>query len=421
MFRFLHAADIHLDSPLHKLDYYEGAPVDELRQATRRAFDNLVQTAIRENVSFVLIAGDLYDGDWKDYNTGLYFVSQTSKLRDAGIPVYIVAGNHDAASKISRALRFPESVHLFPTQKPATLCINNIEVAIHGQSFASPAVKKDLSAKYPPPLPGCFNIGMLHTCATGREGHEPYAPCTLDGLRSKGYDYWALGHVHQHEVLMDDPLIVFPGNIQGRHVRETGPKGCVLVSVDDSGRPELEFKTLDVIRWVIVNVDASGAGSGYDVVDQFNKQLEGFLDENEGLPLVARVVIEGNTQAHSELASDIEQWTNEIRSAAVDTSGGQVWVEKVKFSTKPLLSDKALKSADGAIGELVHLLDELHSDPDRLHDLADELADLEKKVPRELKEGADGMKFDDPKWLGSLLDQVRPMLLQRLIHKEESE
>jgi DNA repair exonuclease SbcCD nuclease subunit len=153
MFRFLHAADIHLDSPLHKLDYYEGAPVDELRQATRRALDNLVQTAIRENVSFVLISGDLYDGDWKDYNTGLYFVSQTSKLRDAGIPVYIVAGNHDAAGKISRALRFPESVHLFPSQKPATLRINNIEVAIHGQSFASPAIKKDLSAKYPPPCP----------------------------------------------------------------------------------------------------------------------------------------------------------------------------------------------------------------------------------------------------------------------------
>jgi exonuclease SbcD len=421
MFRFLHAADIHLDSPLHKLDYYEGAPVDELRQATRRALDNLVQTAIRENVSFVLIGGDLYDGDWKDYNTGLYFVSQTTKLRDAGIPVYLVAGNHDAASKISRALRFPENVHLFPTQKPTTLRIGHIEVAIHGQSFASPVVKKDLSANYPPPLPGCFNIGMLHTCVTGREGHEPYAPCTLDGLRSKEYDYWALGHVHQHEVLMDDPLVVFPGNIQGRHVRETGPKGCVLVSVDDSGPAELEFKTLDVIRWVIVNVDTSSADSGYEVVDRFNKRLEASLDENEGLPLVARVVIKGNTQSHRELASDMERWTNEIRSAAVDISGGRVWVEKVKLHTKLPLSDKDLKSADGAIGELVHLLDALHSDPDRLHALADELADLEKKVPRELKEGTDGMKFDDPKWLGNLLDQVCPMLLQRLIHKEETE
>jgi len=168
-------------------------------------------------------------------------------------------------------------------------------------------------------------------------------------------------------------------------------------------------------------VDTSGAGSGYDVVDRFNKHLEKLLDENEGLPLVTRVVIEGDTHAHTELASDTERWTNEIRSATVNTGEGQVWVEKVRFLTKQHLSDKALKSAEGAIGELVHLLDELHSDPDRLNDLADELADLEKKVPRELKEGADGMKFDDPKWLGSLLDQVRPMLLQRLIHKEESE
>ncbi|MCP4667316.1 MAG: DNA repair exonuclease [Deltaproteobacteria bacterium] len=421
MFRFLHAADIHLDSPLYKLDYYEGAPVDELRHATRRAFDNLVKIAIRENVSFVLIAGDLYDGDWKDYNTGLYFVSQTSKLRDAGIPVYMVAGNHDAASKISRTLRFPENVHLFPTHQPVTLRPGNIDVAIHGQGFASPAVKKDLSAAYPHPQPGCFNIGMLHTCATGREGHEPYAPCTLEGLRSKEYDYWALGHVHQHEVLMDEPLVVFPGNIQGRHVRETGPKGCVLVSVDNSGRPELEFKPLDVIRWVIIHVDASGDGSGYDVVDRFNQRLEAFLDENEGLPLVTRVVIEGDTQAHSELISDTERWTNEIRSAAVDIGGGQVWVEKVKFQTKSPLSDKSLKSPDGAIGELVHLFDELHAEPDRLHDLADALADLEKSVPRELKEGAEGMKFDDPEWLSALLDQVRPMLLQRLIRKEESE
>ncbi len=419
MFKFLHAADIHLDSPLHKLDSYEGAPVDELRLATRRALDNLIQAAISEKVSFVLIAGDLYDGDWKDYNTGLYFVSQTSKLRDAGISVYIIAGNHDAASKITKTLRFPENVHFFPAEKPSTFRIDKMDVAIHGQSFVSPAVKKDLSIKYPFALEGCFNIGMLHTCVTGREGHEPYAPCTIDGLRSKGYNYWALGHVHQLERLLEDPLVVFPGNIQGRYSRETGPKGCVLVSVGDNAHTEWEFKPLDVIRWIILNVDASDSDNGYDVVDQFGKQLKANIDENEGMPLVTRVVIQGETKAHDDLVSSAERWINEIRSAALDVGGGQIWVEKVKFCTNLPVPDKALKSPDGAIGELLHVLDELHADADGLQALAEVLADLEIKLPRELKEGADGLTFKDPEWLKNMLGQVRPILLRRLIHKEK--
>lgn len=418
MFKFIHAADIHLDSPLHKLDYYDGAPVDEIRQATRRAFNNLVQTAIAEEVNFILIAGDLYDGDWKDYNTGLYLVSQTSRLRDAGIPVYMVAGNHDAASNITKTLRLPENVHLFPSNQPATHTMDSLNVAIHGQSFATPAVKKDLSLLYPTPLPGYFNTGLLHTCASGREGHEPYAPCTVEGLRSKGYDYWALGHVHQHEVLWDDPWIIFPGNIQGRHVRETGPKGCVLVTVDDRGRPKIEFKPLDVIRWVIVTVDSNGAESGYTVIDRFCSRLETILDENEGRPLAARVLIQGETPAHSELLANVDRWSNEIRAAALDTSGHKVWIEKIKFHTRLPVSEKDLQISDGAMGELVRLFDELTGKPELLRELSEELIDLEKKIPKELKQGPDGIRFDDMDWIKSLLAHVRPMLIQRLIRKE---
>jgi len=157
MMKFIHVADIHLDSPLLRLSYHEGAPVDELRQATRQAFRNLVTLAITERVDFVLISGDLYDGDWRDYNTGLYFVSQMSKLREAGIPVYIVSGNHDAASKITRTIRFPEGTHVFPKDQPTTLEIEDLRVAIHGQSFPSPAVSTNLSVNYPAPLPGHFN------------------------------------------------------------------------------------------------------------------------------------------------------------------------------------------------------------------------------------------------------------------------
>jgi exonuclease SbcD len=417
MFKFIHTADIHLDSPLHKLDRYEGAPVDEFRQATRRAFENLVQLALSEKVAFVLIAGDLFDGDWKDYNTGLFFVAQMARLRDAGIQVFIVAGNHDAANKISKTLRLPDNVMSFPTENPATFRMTEINVAVHGQSFASPVVKKDLSAGYPKADNGFFNIGLLHSCLTGREGHEPYAPCSPEGLRNKGYDYWALGHVHQKERVIEDPPIVFSGNPQGRHARETGPKGCMLVRVEDGTRIDVEFKPTDVVRWVAADVAAAGSKSGYDIVDFFVRRLAELLDENDGLPMAVRVHIDGETPACDEVLADLERWSNEIRSSALEIGSGRVWVEKVNFTLTPPASAKRLKHAEGAIDELLKLFDELAAEPESRLRLATELSDLGKKLPRELKEGADAVSFDDPDWLRDMLDQVRPMLIRRLLKK----
>ena len=199
--KFLHAADVHLDSPLRGLERYDEAPAAEIRGATRRAFENLVELAITEAVGFVLLAGDLYDADWKDYNTGLFFARQMARLQEAGIQVLVIAGNHDAASQITRALRPPPNVHLFSTRAPETVVLDRLGVAVHGQGFATRAVTDDLTRAYPPARSDLFNIGLLHTSLDGRPGHEPYAPCTLEGLRSRGYQYWALGHVHQQEVV----------------------------------------------------------------------------------------------------------------------------------------------------------------------------------------------------------------------------
>jgi DNA repair exonuclease SbcCD nuclease subunit len=417
MFKFLHAADIHLDSPLHKLADYEGAPVDELRHATRRALKNMVDLAAAEEVAFVLIAGDLYDGDWKDYNTGLYFISQMSRLREADIPVYIVAGNHDAQSKITKTLRLPEGVRLFADEKPETLVLNRVGVAIHGQSFRVPAIKKNLAAAYPTARNGHFNIGLLHTCATGREGHEPYAPCSMGDLQNKGYDYWALGHVHQREVLLEDPLVLFPGNIQGRHVKESGPKGCMLVSVDDRGRAAAHFRPLDVIRWFRLRLDVSGRGAGYDVIDAVAPALQEIVEQNEGMPMVVRVEVLGACPAHDELVSDPERWTNEIRSAAVDVGGGALWIEKVKLLTEAPHDVKSLKSAGGPVAEIARYLDEVQADPSRLRELAGALGELNKKLPKELREGEDGLLLDDQQWVAGILGQVRSLLIHRLMAK----
>ncbi len=297
MLRFLHAADIHLDSPLKGLERYEGAPCDEIRQATRKALANLVQLAVDEAVAFVLIAGDLYDGEWKDYNTGLYFVSQMCRLREADIPVFLIAGNHDAANKMTRMLPLPENVHMMDHKKAETVKIESLGVAIHGQSFATQAVLNDLSASYPSAAGSMLNIGMLHTCANGREGHEPYAPCTVSGLIAKQYDYWALGHVHAHEVLNRDPEIAFSGNIQGRHIRESGIKGCKLIEVDDQHRLQSELRPLDVFRWQKCWVDAAGASTKDELLDRFRQRLAAILLEGNGISMAVRVETSGPCRA----------------------------------------------------------------------------------------------------------------------------
>jgi DNA repair exonuclease SbcCD nuclease subunit len=411
MFKFLHSADIHLDSPLYRLGDYEGAPVEEVRRASRRALENLVKLAIEQHVAFVLIAGDLYDGDWKDYNTGLYFISQMSKLREAGIPVYVVAGNHDAASKITKCLRLPENVFLFAAEEAQTFKLDAEGVAIHGQSFNSPAVRKNIAATYPMPVQGYFNIGVLHTCATGREGHEGYAPCGIEDFQSKGYDYWALGHVHQNEILLQAPFTVFSGNIQGRHIRESGPKGCMVVTVDDRGRVSPEFVALDVVRWFRVEIESSDIAQGYDVLKFVGARLKDLLEQNPTLPLLIRIELKGACPAHEELASDPEHWENEIRSVALDISAGRIWIEKVKLhTTKPI----DMESSSGPLAEINQYLDELQLSPDRLASIASVVDDLIKQLPRELKSGEEGFEQGDRIWLTKTMELVRPMLIRRL-------
>ena len=419
MFTFLHAADIHLDSPLKGLERYDEAPVEEIRGATRRALENLVQLAIDEEVAFVLLAGDLYDGNWKDFKTGRFFVAQMARLRDAAIPVYLIAGNHDAASKITKALRLPENVRMLRHERPETVRLDELDVAIHGQSYAKAATTDDLSAGYPAAVPGAFNIGLLHTSATGREGHEPYAPCTVEGLRAKEYQYWALGHVHKREVLCEDPPILFPGNLQGRHVRESGPKGCTLVSVDDDHQVRMEPRSVDVFRWATCRVDSSRAETGDDLLDQLRERLEKLVDQADGRPLAVRVEIVGSSRVHETVASEPLRWENEVRAAGQDAGAGSVWIEKVRLLTSPLIVVESTQPIDGPVAELIGLVSEARSDPVLLAWLGDRLAPLQEKLPPELRgEGEAAIGLDSAETLRETLDHVEQMLIRRLLAGE---
>jgi len=414
MFQFLHAADIHLDSPLRGLERYPGAPVQEIRLATRRAFERLVELAIREKVSFVVLAGDLFDGNWKDYNTGLYFAAQMARLRESGIKAFIIAGNHDAENKMTRTLRMPENVKVLSSQKAETVLLEDIGAAIHGQSFASPAVTNDISEGYPAAASGFFNIGLLHTCASGREGHEKYAPCSLSGLLSKHYDYWALGHVHAREILNEKPLVVFPGNLQGRHARETGAKGCMVVSVDDKCAASARFETLDVMRWANLAIDAGDCLGIDDVLERFSERLLTELQNNGDLPLAARVEILGRSAGDDRFRSDPQRLLNEIRSAAIDRGAGRVWVEKVKLLTSRADSTELAAASEGPIAELLSFVESLREDPLALVELGQELKDLHKKLPQELKDSSDLLDPSSVPWLGKAVLEARDILMSRL-------
>lgn len=410
--KFIHAADIHLDSPLSGLARYEGAPVEHVQNATRRAFINLVNFACQEKVDFVLLAGDLYDVDWKDYNTGLFFNQQMSQLREANIPVFSVRGNHDAGNSMTKQLRLPENVREFSTQRPETIKLEPLDVAIHGQSFADKMVTTDLSAQYPSALPNYFNIGLLHTGLTGREGHAHYAPCTLPSLLTHGYDYWALGHVHKREILHEHPFIVFPGNLQGRHVREPGAKGCTLVQITES-KVSLTHTPLDVVRWEICPIDAAEITCAEDIVDKTQTTVAQLLQNANERPLALRFVITGATPAHAELHENSLRWTNEIRTAVTDVGAGKVWVEKITLRTHPVHSVQT--QTIGALEELVHILRALPDDYERLRALGAEFRPLKQVLPLEMLLDEKGLDPEHPDTLRYFLGRVEKLLLARLL------
>ncbi len=377
--RFIHAADIHLDSPMAGLHARQDLPGEVVRHCTRRAFAALIDLAIEEDVAFLIIAGDLYDGDWKDFSTGLFFAEQMKRL---GRPCFLLRGNHDAQSVITRSLKSPENVSEFSSRTCETFRLPELGVVLHGHSFPNRAVPEDLSAKYADRVPGHLNIGVLHSSAEDPGEHEVYAPCSVHALRSKQYDYWALGHIHARQVLHEDPWIVFPGNIQGRHARETGAKGCSLVTVEDRRIVRVEHRAVDVLRWASLEVDASGA----DVValgGRIEDAVRAAVAAADGRPLFTRLTLTGASALHGTLLGDAERLAAECRAAGL-AAGGAVWVEKVRVQTQPA------RAADSDMLEALHpdFLAGLE-DPAVIAALLRDFAELRQKLPAEARAGLD--------------------------------
>ena len=415
MFKFIHAADVHLDSPLRGLSRYESAPAESIRDACRRAFENLIDLAIEEKVAFVLLAGDLYDGDWKDYSTGIYLSQQMGRLGQYNISVFTVAGNHDATNRMTKALDSPTNMTILSSRKVETIKIDDLAVAIHGRSFGTQHIDENLAAGFTAAEKGMFNIGLLHTSLDGREGHEVYAPCSIDDLRSKGYQYWALGHIHKQEFVSEDPWIVFPGCVQGRHIRETGAKGCVLVTVEDGTVSEAESLPLDVLRWALCSVDLTDAAEMREVLERTRKAIENERTLADGRPIAMRIRFEGTTAISDELAAYPERFEQQIKALGAEIAGDDLWIERVENAVGGKLNLDSTLSDNSAFGKLLKEILATPGNPDEISGLKDVIADLRQKIPSEAFSADSVLNLDENQTVERLVEEAKQMLVGRLL------
>ncbi|MGH2340666.1 metallophosphoesterase family protein [Segnochrobactraceae bacterium EtOH-i3] len=403
-FRFLHAADLHLGSPFSGLALKDAGIADRFAGASREAFTALVNRAIAEDVAFVLIAGDVFDGEWRDLSIGLFFARELARLTRAGIRVFLVKGNHDAESVVTKRLTLPDGVHVFPAARAESITLEDCNTVIHGRSFPERAVTENFALTYPAPVPGRFNIGLLHTSLDGREGHATYAPCTVADLAGRGYDYWALGHIHKREVVNREPWIVFPGNLQGRSVRETGPRGASLVTVSDDRVSAVEALVFDAARWEVATLDIAGLDRMTDLIDRLEGALEPAISAADGRLLALRLRLIGTAPvaraalgAHATLAGEAQ--------AAADRLAENVWLERLVLDIH-----EPRTRMDGAPDGLdpAALMAGLEQDGELRAALARDLGELLARAP-----GLPGDLAPSEADLDSVLETARALILER--------
>jgi predicted phosphodiesterase len=405
-YTFLHAADLHLGSPLRGLALRDEVLAQKLAGASRDAFVELIDRALEEKIAFAIFAGDIFDGDWRDASIALFFNRQIARLAKAGVPSYLLKGNHDADSVVTKSLSLPDLARQFPTGKVGTFELAEWRVALHGRGFSHRAESENLAQIYPAPKPGWFNIGVLHSSLDGRPGHAAYAPCSLDDLRAKNYDYWALGHVHAHEVVSTDPYVVYPGNLQGRHIRETGAKGAVLVDVADGEVLGLRRLIVDRARFAEIVLDASAHDETPALLRAVELLARDEAERAEGRLLALRIRLTGASALHGKFAADPGGWRDEIEAAA-QRAHEDIVLERFALETRAMVAPSARRSGplDDSGFDFSALLDECVTDPDLRREALAALAVIDAKTPA----GAPPLSEE----LDSLLAQARDLALFR--------
>ncbi len=420
-FIFVHAADIHLDSPFHGLSGINPQLKEVMTKATFAAYNNIIDLCIEKNVDFLLIAGDIYDSADKSLYAQLKFLEGLKRLSDAGIATYITHGNHDPLNGWSANLEWPDNVKVFGGDNVETVSVSKngrVIANISGMSYRTKHIqdnlvklfqKKDVSSPY--------TIGMLHCTVGSVEGHYPYAPCSVQHLKETNYDYWALGHIHQPQVIETKPFIVYSGNPQGRDPGELGERGCMVVEVDSKGNTTVDFIPVDSVRWCVEVLSVNGLKTEADLIKLLEEKMDRLSEVSRGRYVICRFVLQGRSSLKRLLIKDgfLNDLVQHLRDNC-DINPGSVWLERLKDEVSyPFERDDFLNRQD-FISDLLSITDEICSSNDGLMELDGPLHELfgKGKIKQIL------MSLDDEERI-RILRTAEELLLDKLIPETEHE
>ena len=379
--RFVHAADLHLDSPFRGIRN-EAPPhvADALHSATFETYENIISLCLRERVDALLVAGDIYDGADRSLRAQLKFDDGLKRLDDAGIRSFVCHGNHDPLDGWEARLSLPPGcVRFGPEVTAEPVFADEPERAVvRGISYPTREVRENLSSRFAGPLASGFNIGLLHANVGGHPDHDSYAPCSVADLAETGIDYWALGHVHTRQVLRQErPTVVYPGNPQGRHSQETGARGVYVVEVDDYNSIRLEFRAVDVVRWESVEVSISELETAQNLLDAVDSELAACVYSCEGRRVVFRLTLTGRGPLHSWLRR--QGTVDELRERINDTFAHAqpwLWCERIEVDARSPVDRELVAQREDFAGDLARLSLVVKDDSDALGEMRDLLKTL---------------------------------------------
>jgi DNA repair exonuclease SbcCD nuclease subunit len=370
MIKFLHCADLHLDSPFKGLSDLPEELFKRLFESTFLSFNRLIDTAIAEKVDFVIIAGDLYDSGQRSLKAQTFLKNCFHRLQSHQIPVYICHGNHDPLDGQWVSLDWPDNVIFFSGHEIETHFYEKEGkrvACIHGFSYETAAITDNRTTLYPEKRDELYHIGVLHGQADGYSGHSRYAPFLLSELLKKGYDYWALGHIHKKIELNDDPPVRYSGNIQGRHSGETGEKGGYIVTLDGSEAFSRFVATSD-IDWHEEWVEMQEFESFQELLNQCEKIKKRFETAHKGVFLTLRLT--GASALYDDLldGSLLEELEEILRDEAMDTSF--VHIVSIKNDTVPMFNNEQSVKQSQFYTDLMNVLGEENAIEAAIHELA---------------------------------------------------